>query len=44
SAKVTLDLTGRAHPCLAGIAAGLTERPALPQQVPALIEGDFHGL
>lgn len=41
SAKVALDLVGRAHPRLSGIAAGLTQRAALPQQVPALVERHF---
>ena len=43
SAKVALDLTGRAHPRRSGIAAGLPQGPALPQQVPALVERHFQG-
>ena len=43
SAKVALDLTGRAHSRRSGIAAGRAKRPALPQQIPALIEFHFHG-
>ena len=43
SAKVALDLTGWAQSRRSGIAAGLAQRPALPQQIPALIEFHFHG-
>jgi len=43
SAKVALDLTSWAHSRRSGIAAGLAQRPALPQQIPALIEFHFHG-
>jgi len=43
SAKVALDLTGWAHSRRSGIAAGRAKRPALPQQIPALIEFHFHG-
>ena len=41
SAKVALDLVGRAYPGLAGIAAGLAQCPALPKQIPALVERHF---
>ena len=43
SAKVALDLTGWAHPRLPRIATGFPKRPPLPQQVPALVEFNFHG-
>ena len=43
SAKVALDLTGWAHSRRSRIAAGLAKRPALPQQIPALVEFHFHG-
>lgn len=43
SAKIALDLVGRTHLGLAGIAAGLSQRPSLPQQIPALVECDLDG-
>ena len=41
SAQVALDLVGGPHRGLAGIATGLAQGTALPQQVPALIELDL---
>ena len=43
SAKVALDLIRRTHTRLSGVAAGLAQRSALPQQVPALVECHFDG-
>jgi hypothetical protein len=43
SAKVALDFIARPNPRRSGIAAGLAKGPALPQQVPALVELYFHG-
>ncbi len=44
SVEVALDLVGRTHLRCARIAAGLTERSALPQQIPALVEFYLDGL
>src|ERR1700760_1714416 len=41
SAQVALDLVGGAHRGVAGIAAGLAQGAALPEQVPALVEFDL---
>lgn len=41
SVQVALDLVGRPHLGLSWIAAGLAQRPSLPQQVPALVELDL---
>src|SRR5271156_4955748 len=41
SAQVALDLVGGAHRGVAGIATGLTQGAALPEQVPALVEFDL---
>src|ERR1700691_2927784 len=40
-AQVALDLVGGAHRGAAGIAPGLAQGAALPEQVPALVEVDF---
>lgn len=42
SAEVAFDLVRRPDLGLAGIAAGLAQRPSLPQQIPALVERDLH--
>jgi peptidylprolyl isomerase len=41
-AKVSLDFVGGTHAGLAGIAAGLAQRSALPKQIPALVERNLH--
>src|SRR5687767_2575065 len=41
SVEVALDLVGRTHARRPRIAAGLTKRPALTQQIPALVQLDF---
>src|SRR4051812_48475360 len=40
--QVTLDLTGRTHLRLIGILPGLAQSAALPEQVPTLVERNFH--
>ena len=39
---VALDHIGGTNAGIVGIAAGLTERAPLAEQVPALVERDFH--
>jgi hypothetical protein len=36
--QVILNLLGRAHRRLARVTTGIAQRPALPQQIPALVE------
>ena len=43
SAEVALDLVGRPDAGLPGIPARLTQGPALPQQIPALVERNLDG-
>jgi hypothetical protein len=43
SVQVALDLIGRTHLSLIGILTGPTKGPALPEQVPTLVELNFHG-
>jgi hypothetical protein len=43
SVQVALDLIGRSHLSLIGILTGPTKGPALPKQVPTLVELNFHG-
>ena len=43
SVQVALDLIGRTHLSLIGVLTGLAQCPALPEQVPALVELNFHG-
>lgn len=43
SVQVTLDLIGRTHLSLVGILTGPAQRTALPEQVPTLVELNFHG-
>ncbi len=39
SASVAFDLVGRTHSGLPRVLPSLPQRPALPQQIPALVEG-----
>ncbi len=43
SVQVALDLIGRAYLCLIGVLARFAQGPALPQQVPTLVELDLDG-
>lgn len=44
SASVAFDLVGRTHSGLPRVLSGLAQRSALPQQIPALVEGDLQRL